>query len=79
MSNGGGRRRPEKPTVPRPSLAQLGRKLVNLGIEVANEASAKLLEVGRHRELADLTRKTVDYQAAVEAYRAYEKTNPPKS
>jgi hypothetical protein len=74
VSNGGGRRRSEKPTVPRPELAQLGRRLVNLGLNVANEAAARLLEIGRHKELADLTRKTVDYQSALESYRAYEKT-----
>lgn len=74
MSNGGGRRRPEKPTAPRPTLAQLGRKVVNLAIDAANEASRQLLEVGRHRPLADLVRKTMDYQAAVDAYRAYEAT-----
>lgn len=67
------RRRPEKPTLPRADLARLGRKVHNAAFDVAAEAQRQLLTLGKHKELAELTRKTFDYSAAVEAYNAYQK------
>lgn len=70
MSNG---RRPEKPTRPQNDLGRLGRKVHNSAFEVAAEAQRQLLDLGKHKVFAELTRKTIDYASAVEAYNAYQK------
>lgn len=76
MTDGSGRRRSEKPTAPRPTLGQLGRKMVNRALAVAEEAANQLLVIGANKDLTDLTHKTIDYQEALEAYKAYEKAHP---
>ena len=46
---------------------------MNRAMNIADEAAKQLLELGRHKPLADLARLTIDYQSALEQYRAHGK------